>query len=113
MVLRITEMYLIRAEANFQDGTSVGDSPLNDINLLRTRAGLADLGTVGLDAILLERRKELCFEGHRRMDLLRNNRNLRPDGGAVSAPGANKVIFPIVDNEITNNPNITQNPGNF
>lgn len=113
MVLRITEMYLIRAEANFQASTSVGDTPLNDINLLRTRAGLVNLGAVDLDIILLERRKELCFEGHRRMDLLRNNRNLRPDGGAASAPGANKVIFPIVDDEFTNNPNITQNPGNF
>jgi len=113
MILRITEMYLIRAEANFQEGTSIGGTPLNDINLLRSRAGLTDLGSVDLDAILLERRKELCFEGHRRMDLLRNNLNLRPDGGAVSAPGADKVIFPIVDNEITNNPNITQNPGNF
>ena len=113
MVLRITEMYLIRAEANFQNSSSVGDTPLNDINRLRTRAGLADLGSVDLDVILLERRKELCFEGHRRMDLLRNNRNLRPGGGAISAPGADKVIFPIVEDETTNNPNITQNPGNF
>ena len=113
MILRITEMYLIRAEANLQAGTSVGDTPLNDINMLRSRAGLADLGSVDLDAILNERRKELCFEGHRRMDLLRNNRNLRPGGGPESAPGANKVIFPIVEDEFTNNPNITQNPGNF
>ncbi|MEM9363527.1 MAG: RagB/SusD family nutrient uptake outer membrane protein [Bacteroidota bacterium] len=113
MELRITEMYLIRAEANLQNGSSVGDTPLNDINLLRDRAGLADLTTVDLDAISLERRKELCFEGHRRMDLLRNNLNLRPGGGPESAPGANKVIFPIVDDEIVNNPNITQNPGNF
>ncbi|WP_435623305.1 RagB/SusD family nutrient uptake outer membrane protein [Flagellimonas sp.] len=113
MELRITEMYLIRAEANFRNGSSVGDTPLNDINMLRSRAGLGDLGAVDLDAISLERRKELCFEGHRRMDLLRNNLNLRPGGGPESAPGANKVIFPIVDNEITNNPNITQNPGNF
>ncbi|MFD2585883.1 RagB/SusD family nutrient uptake outer membrane protein [Croceitalea marina] len=113
MALRITEMYLIRAEANLRNGSSVGDSPLNDINLLRTRAGLGNLASVDLDAIALERRKELCFEGHRRMDLLRNNLNLRPDGGAASAPGANKVIFPIVEDETTNNPNITQNPGNF
>ncbi|TAI48157.1 RagB/SusD family nutrient uptake outer membrane protein [Flagellimonas allohymeniacidonis] len=113
-ILRITEMYLIRAEANLRGGLSVGpNTPLADINLLRTRAGLPDLLSVDLDGILTERRKELCFEGHRRMDLLRNNRNLRPGGGAVSAPGANKVIFPIVDNEIVNNPNITQNPGNF
>ena len=113
MVLRITEMYLIRAEANLQNGSSVGDAPLNDINLLRNRAGLSDLGSVDLDAVAVERRKELCFEGHRRMDLLRYNLNLRPGGGAASAPGANKVIFPIVDDETTNNPNITQNPGSF
>ncbi|MEM6866698.1 MAG: RagB/SusD family nutrient uptake outer membrane protein, partial [Bacteroidota bacterium] len=113
MALRITEMYLIRAEANLQNASTVGDTPLNDINLLRNRAGLDDLDAVDLDAVALERRKELCFEGHRRMDLLRNNLNLRPSGGPESAPGANKVIFPIVDDEITNNPNITQNPGNF
>ncbi|HHC78413.1 MAG TPA: RagB/SusD family nutrient uptake outer membrane protein [Flavobacteriia bacterium] len=113
MVLRITEMYLIRAEANFRGGTSIGDSPLNDINELRARAGLTALATVDLNAISIERRKELCFEGHRRMDLLRNNLNLRPGGGPESAPGANKVILPIPDDEIVNNPNITQNPGNF
>lgn len=113
MALRITEMYLIRAEANLLNGSSVGDTPLNDINLLRNRADLGNLGSVDLAAISLERRKELCFEGHRRMDLLRNNLNLRPDGGAVSGPGADKVIFPIVEDETTNNPNITQNPGSF
>ncbi len=113
MVLRMTEMYLIRAEANLRGGTTVGDTPVNDINALRARAGLSNLGSVDLDAILLERRKELCFEGHRRMDLLRNNLNLKPGGGAQTAPGADKVIFPIPDDEITNNPNITQNPGNF
>ncbi len=113
MALRITEMYLIRAEANLRGGSSVGDTPLNDINTLRTRAALGNLGSVDLDGLLNERRKELCFEGHRRMDLLRNNRNLRPGGGAMTAPGADKVIFPIVEDETTNNPNITQNPGNF
>ncbi|MEX0291329.1 MAG: RagB/SusD family nutrient uptake outer membrane protein [Flavobacteriaceae bacterium] len=113
MVLRITEMYLNRAEANLRGGGSVGDTPLNDINLLRARAGLGNLGAADLDAILNERRKELAFEGHRRMDLLRNNRNLRPGGGAATAPGADKVIFTIVEDEFTNNPNITQNPGNF
>jgi hypothetical protein len=113
MVLRVTEMYLIRAEANLMGGTTIGATPLSDINALRARAGLTPLGAVDLDAILLERRKELAFEGHRRMDLLRNSRNLRPGGGAESAPGADKVIFPIVDDELTNNPNITQNPGNF
>ncbi len=113
-VIRITEMYLTRAEANFRNGSSLGDTPLNDINLLRTRAGLADLIAVSLDDILNERRKELCFEGHRRMDLLRNGLNLRRPGmanEADSAPGSNKVIFPVPVNELDLNPNLTQNPG--
>lgn len=113
-VIRITEMYLTRAEANFRNGTVVGDSPLNDINLLRTRAGLPDLLAINLDDILNERRKELCFEGHRRMDLLRNGLNLRRPGmdkEAESAPGQEKVIFPIPVNELDLNPNLLQNPG--
>ncbi len=113
-VFRVTEMYLTRAEANLRGGTSVGDTPLNDINALRSRAGLPDLLAVTLDDILNERRKELCFEGHRRMDLLRNNMNLRRPGmanEAESAPGQNKVIFPIPVNELDLNENLEQNPG--
>jgi hypothetical protein len=113
-VIRITEMYLTRAEANFQDGSSVGDTPLNDINMLRARAGLADLSALSLADILDERRKELCFEGHRRMDLLRNNLGLRPAGDpneSDAAFGANKTIWPIPTRERDLNPQLTQNPG--
>lgn len=113
-VLRITEMYLTRAEANFRNGSNIGDAPLNDINVLRSRAGLPDLLALTLDDILNERRKELCFEGHRRMDLLRNGMNLRRPGmdkEAESTPGSDKVIFPIPVNELDLNPNLIQNPG--
>ena len=110
-VLRMAEVHLNRAEANFRAGTSIGDTPLNDVNAIRTRAGLAPLTSLTLDDILLERRKELCYEGHRRMDLLRNNRNLKPDNGAISAPGSDKVILPIPDDELNINPNAQQNPG--
>jgi starch-binding outer membrane protein, SusD/RagB family len=102
-IIRITEMYLIRAEANLKASSSVGDTPLNDINKLRQRAGLTNVATVDINRILLERRKELCFEGFRRMDLLRNNLPLRSAGlpqSAVSAPGADKVILPIPQREI-------------
>lgn len=113
-ILRITEMYLIRAEANQRNGSNIGASPLNDINRLRNRAGLAPLTSVDLGIILLERRKELCFEGHRRMDLLRNRMNLRRSGMpniTESAFGADKTILPIPTSERDLNPNITQNPG--
>jgi starch-binding outer membrane protein, SusD/RagB family len=113
-VIRIAEMYLIRCEANFKAGTTVGDTPLNDLNAIRTRAGLANLGAVTNDAILTERRKEFCFEGLRRMDLLRNNMPLRKasmSNSADSQPTANKVLLPIPQRERDNNPNLIQNPG--
>lgn len=113
-VIRITEMYLIRAEANFRAGSALGDTPLNDINALRNRAGLPDLTTINLNIILNEKRKELCFEGHRRMDLLRNGLALRRPGMAnetESAFGADKTILPIPTTERDLNPNISQNPG--
>ena len=115
-VIRITEMYYIRAEANLREGTNIGDTPLNDINALRNRADLPDLATVTVDDILNERRKEFFLEGHRRMDLLRNSRDLRPAGNpqaALAAFGADKTIFPIPTREIENNPSLVgqQNPG--
>ncbi|WP_299439920.1 RagB/SusD family nutrient uptake outer membrane protein [uncultured Aquimarina sp.] len=113
-VMRITEMYLTRAEANFRGGSSIGATPLDDINILRNRAGLADLTSVDLDIILNERRKELAFEGQRRMDLLRNNLSLRRPGQpneAVSAPGMDKTIFPIPQTVRDLSPFIDQNPG--
>ncbi|QCW98895.1 RagB/SusD family nutrient uptake outer membrane protein [Aggregatimonas sangjinii] len=109
-VLRMGEMYLNRAEANLRGGTNIGDTPLNDVNAIRERAGLDPLTTVTLDDILVERRKELAFEGHRRMDLLRNDLNLKPDNGAISAPGSDKVILPLPTDELNGNPNATQNP---
>lgn len=113
-VIRITEMYYIRAEANLRGGTTIGDTPLNDINLVRDRASLAALTSVDLDQILEERRKEFYLEGHRRMDLLRNSRDLRPTGNpqfSSATFGADKTIFPVPTRERENNPNIEQNPG--
>ena len=114
-VIRITEMYLTRAEGNFRAGTAVGDTPLNDINILRNRAGLADLPSVNLDEILNERRKELCFEGFRRMDLLRNSQALRRPGQpdeVMAAFGADRTIFPIPQSEVDLSDGVLQqNPG--
>lgn len=114
-IIRVTEMYLIRAEANLKGGTSIGDTPLNDINRLRNRAGLTALGDVNIEDILRERRKELAFEGgHRRMDLLRNGMNLRREGQPnvdVSALGDPFTIFPIPSLERGLNPNLEKNPG--
>ncbi len=112
-VLRVTEAYLTRAEANFRNNSSIGADPLDDINELRNRASLGDLGSLTLDIILNERRKELAFEGQRRMDLLRNDRSLRRMGmpqESLSAPGQDKTIYPIPAREVDLG-GLQQNPG--
>ncbi len=105
-VLRLAEMYLIRAEANQRLGTTVGATPLEDYNSIRTRAGLAAASTVTLDDILLERRLELAHEGHKIHDLKRNKQNV----GSLPYNDP-KLVFPIPLREINANSNLVQNSG--
>ncbi len=113
-MIRITEVYLNRAEALAKMANGVDDEALEIINTLRERAGLdgfeagdfAD-GDDFLMTILDERRKELCFEGHRRMDLLRNG--LPIINGLM--PGDNQTIMPIPVREIDLGSSLPQNPG--
>lgn len=114
-VIRITEVYLNLAEALAKNDPGINLEAVGILNDLRERAGLLPrLVFVNkqalIDAILLERRKELAFEGHRRMDLLRNRMPLRA-GVAAAAFGADKTIFPIPFRERDINPSLTQNPG--
>ena len=107
-IVRLAEMYLTRAEANFRAGTAVGATPLADINTIRARAGLAPLTEVTLDIILRERHLELAFEGHRIHDLKRTG---RPVGEfPFDSP---KLVYPIPQREIDANPELQdqQNAG--
>ncbi|SFA50295.1 SusD family protein [Pedobacter suwonensis] len=104
-VCRITEQYLIRAECNFRLGTSVGATPADDINTLRTRAGLGNVVPT-LDIILNEREKELDYEGFRLHDYKRTKRTI-----GTFAYDDPKLVFPIPDREINVNKALKQNPG--
>lgn len=116
-IIRLAEMYLIRAEANFRNSTSTGATPLADINRIRNRAGLTNLATVTLNNILLERRVELCFEGHRLHDLKRLKQNIVILNGTTTVItttfpyNSPKAVLPIPLREINVNSNLVQNPG--
>ncbi len=111
-LLRLAEMYLTRAEANFRAGTTVGAAPLADINAIRTRAKLPVLTALTLPAILKERRLELAFEGFRLGDLKRNQESaFDPLANTTFAWNSPKLVFPIPLREINANPNLTQNAG--
>lgn len=116
MVIRLAEMYLIRAEAFAHEGQHA--LALDDINVIRKRAGLlnplTDLSpTECLTEIVKQRRLELFTEwGHRWMDLKRIGR-----AGIILSllKGATwqqtDELYPIPQNEVSRNTNISQNSG--
>ncbi len=105
-IIRLAEMYLIRAESNQRLSSTVGASPLEDYNKVHTRAGLAAATEVTLEDILLERRLELAHEGAK----IHDNRRL---GLAVGGRPYNdpRLVFPIPQREIDVNSNLVQNTG--
>ncbi len=113
IVLRLAEMYLIRAEANAkleQNLSAVQD----DIDDIRSRADLGDTDADTypelLAAIEQERWVEFAFEGQRWFDLVRTDRAIPV---LVNVTVTDQTLFPIPASEIlTNtNPGMGQNPG--
>jgi hypothetical protein len=105
-VIRLAEMYLTRAEANFRQNTAVGATPLSDVNLIRKRAGLADLTAVTLNAILNERAAELALEGNNLFESQRLRKNI-----GTTAWNSPKLIMPIPQREMDVNKELKQNDG--
>jgi len=106
-LLRLAEMYLIRAETNQRLGTNVGDTPLADYNVIHTRAGLtAKEGNITLEDIILERRLELAHEGHK----IHDHKRLKLNVGSLPYSDS-KLVFPIPAREIEANTSLSQNEG--
>ena len=124
-VLRLSEVYLIAAEAAYQTGNEpLALSYVNAIVNRRDPAfpGYSSTGQALLNDILLERRKELAFEGHRYWDIARYNLNVVRVNQAGNYPGNVPLtiaadnfrrIMPIPQTELDANPNIRsqQNAG--
>ena len=115
-VMRYAEVLLIYAEALNESSNGPNQEAYDAINKVRNRAGLDDLAE-GMnqnqfrDALLLERRLELCFEGHRYYDLKRtDNLNTAMQEVAVTVE-AKHDLFPIPLRETDANPNLEQNVG--
>jgi starch-binding outer membrane protein, SusD/RagB family len=107
---RLGEIYLIKAEAQFELGNTGGALAL--INQLRARVFEPDepLAAVTRDAILQERLFELTGEAKRRQDLIRHGKytaawSFKP------ATQAHKILMPIPQSQRDANPELSQNPG--
>jgi len=111
IVLRLSEMYLIRAEAAVN---GAGSTALADLNAIRANRGASPLTSADKAAVALERRLELNFEGHLWFDLDRT-------GGSINYSDANITrsidasskywALPIPKSQVDINENLKQNPG--
>jgi hypothetical protein len=124
-VFRTGEMYLIRAEARAESGNFTGagsaESDLNDLRAARIDS-YAPVTFVSkaeaIDAIILERFKELAFEGHRFWDLKRRGLPVErfgadaPTTTGATLPANNfRFVIPIPEIEMQANSLMIQNPG--
>jgi hypothetical protein len=124
-MFRLADIYLMYAEAVLRGGSGGSTAEaVQYVNLVLERAYSGAGGNITesdltLDFLLDERARELFWEAHRRTDLVRfgqftNGDYLwpwkggEPDGVVVSET---YDIFPIPAQDITINPNLTQNPG--
>lgn len=120
---RLSEMYLIRAEAYANRNMSTEASA--DLNTLRAAriAGYVNENLAGnalTNAIRIERRKELFLEGHRWFDIRRYGEGITrgpdfaaPATGQALSSGNFRFAWPIPQDEIDANPSIAsqQNSG--
>lgn len=111
VMLRLAEMYLIRAEARARKAAPDFVGSLSDINTIRQRAGLAPSAAASqtdlINAVIQERRVELAHEGHRFFDARRLN--FLP---AVGITQTFRARLPIPQREVQTSGNVVaQNPG--
>ena len=121
MVLRLAEVYLIRAEAEANGAGAGINGALSDLNVIRTRAGLPNYaGATTLaalsTAILHERQVELFTEwGHRWLDLKRTNTvDAVMSAAAVQKQttwNTNAKLYPIPLSDLKADQKLVQNPG--
>jgi hypothetical protein len=114
-VIRLAELYLIRAEARLKSNDITGAQ--QDINVIRNRALLPSTTltdpTQLADLIAVERQRELFSEsGHRWFDLKRSGTIDQVLGATAGKTWtAADALFPIPETAIRSNPFLTQNSG--
>ncbi|MEO8773671.1 MAG: RagB/SusD family nutrient uptake outer membrane protein [Gelidibacter sp.] len=114
IVLRLADMFLIRAEAEANKPAPNLVAIQSDINKIRMRANLSPISESSVAQLLRtvekERRVEFAFEGHRWFDLVRTGRAVAV---LPNVNSTNQTLFPIPSDEIqtNNDPGMTQNPG--
>lgn len=115
-ILRLSEMYLNRAEAMINGASIQGVTAESDLRKIATVRGASQTAAATKQGVFDERRRELAFEGHITADYARCNKSMtRKDfddskNKDVAFPSYMWAL-PIPHRERTANPNVAQNPG--
>lgn len=114
-ILRLSEMYLNRAEARFNTGNVTG--AVADLNVIRSHRKASELPAgIGISDIQKERRLELAYEGHYLLDLARWRQPVEREY-YISSQNQNvpadsyRWALPIPRRELEVNKNLEQNIG--
>ncbi|MVN76031.1 RagB/SusD family nutrient uptake outer membrane protein [Hymenobacter sp. HMF4947] len=115
---RLPDVLLMKAEAILRGGTGTtagtyGSTPLALVNSIRTNASRSAgaLAAVDLPTLYAERGRELYLEQWRRQDMVRFGTFLGPIEQGPTSSDPKYLIFPIPNQQLAVNPNLTQNPG--
>lgn len=116
LFIRLSEMYLIRAEAEARLGNTF--NAIADVNSIRNRANLPSITATAnvLDEIFNERRRELAFEGFLLFDIARFQKNVERNLGCLGTVcnlnyPSDFFVLPIPASSVDLNQNIQQNEG--
>lgn len=122
-VIRLSEVYLIAAEAAYRKSTPDKKLACERLNAIRKRSpnlAPATEATITHDMILNEKAKELHGEGHRYWDLIRCNKTIEFNDDLYGIPVQRRgktidrtsylTILPIPESEMIINGNMVQNP---
>ena len=107
-IFRYADVLLMKAEAMLRTGDAIG--ALAIVIPLRAIRGATALSSLDLNTLLDERGREMYWEGWRRQDLIRFGKFLQP-WQEKAASDAKNLLFPIPNDQLAVNPNLTQNPG--
>lgn len=114
-IIRLAEMYLIRAECTLRGWGGSTATADEDINEIRTRANATPITGATINDVLLERLRELCFEGEEFYTMKRvgGDSYLRPGAPANTIDGVpiidRRLLFAIPFRELELNPGLVQN----
>ncbi|MFC2138364.1 RagB/SusD family nutrient uptake outer membrane protein [Bacteroidota bacterium] len=118
VVFRYTDVLLMKAEALMRkNGGAATAEAVDLVNQIRARAfpddasKLYTTSTLTLDELLAERGREFAGENLRRNDLIRFGKYNDPTDFRPVAAADHYNLFPIPSDQISTNPNLTQNPG--